>query len=256
MHYEAQRLNIVIPMAGLGSRFARSHFTLPKPLIPIIDKPMYRYAVDCLPLDLADQLIFIIKKNKFSNRLIEDIQATYGPYYHCTILQLEEDTQGQAETVLKSAVFLNVDLPTLVHNCDTYIATQIPWRSIIQGASDGAIVTFMACEARWSYVLLDSEEMRVMDVQEKRVISSNASTGTYYFKNTAYLLNTIRFLIEKNIRENDEYYLSTVYQFMLQDKKHIIAIPIPTKDFFCFGTPEDLVNSLNAMYLNSKVMSP
>lgn len=254
MHHEAQRLNIVIPMAGSGSRFARSDFSLPKPLIPIADKPMYRYAVDCLPLDLADQLIFIIKKNEFSQVLVEDIQATYGCHYHCNILQLEEETQGQAETVLKSAAFLNLDFPTLVHNCDTYIATRIPWQVIMQRTLDGAIVTFTAHETRWSYVLLDSEQVRVTDMQEKKVISSHASTGTYYFKNTSYLLDTINFIIEKDFREGNEYYLSTVYRIMLQDKKNIISIPIPKKDFFCFGTPEDLVNSLNAMYLTYKVM--
>lgn len=253
MRNRNKQLNIVIPMAGLGSRFSHSNFSLPKPLIKVINKPMYRYAVDCLPLDLADQLIFIIKKNEFSDILLQDILIHYGNSYNCTILELEEETQGQAETVLKSSAILNTKLPTLIHNCDTCISTKISWSNIAESSIlDGAIVTFTAHEARWSYTLLHEDQTRVIDIQEKRVISSHASTGTYYFKNTTYLLNTIRLLIKNNLRENNEYYLSTVYKLMLQDKKYIISIPIPTIDFFCFGTPEDLVNSLNNMHLISK----
>ena len=80
-------MNIIIPMAGLGQRFAVSGFSLPKPLIKIGSLPMYRVAVDCLPLSLASQLIFVIRENEFSNLLIQNIQLHYQDVhkvFYCT----------------------------------------------------------------------------------------------------------------------------------------------------------------------------
>ena len=66
-------MNIVIPMAGAGSRFVKAGFNVPKPLIHVYDKPMYYWAVHSLPLQLASRLIFIIRQDEFTPQLITDI---------------------------------------------------------------------------------------------------------------------------------------------------------------------------------------
>lgn len=67
-------MNIIIPMAGQGKRFTTCGFHLPKPLINVASRPMYSYAVDCMPLNFATQLIFLLRKNGFSDLLAADIE--------------------------------------------------------------------------------------------------------------------------------------------------------------------------------------
>jgi len=71
------------------------------------DKPMYRYAVDSMPIHLASKLIFIMRSNEFTNAIKSDIEKHYGHLANCSIVVLDYETQGQAETVLKSAALLN-----------------------------------------------------------------------------------------------------------------------------------------------------
>jgi UDP-N-acetylglucosamine diphosphorylase / glucose-1-phosphate thymidylyltransferase / UDP-N-acetylgalactosamine diphosphorylase / glucosamine-1-phosphate N-acetyltransferase / galactosamine-1-phosphate N-acetyltransferase len=239
-------------MAGLGSRFRDSGFSLPKPLIEVNRKPMYRHAIDCLPLELACNLIFIVRENEFSSTLIKDIKSHYASHNNCHIIQLLQDTQGQAETVLKCAPHLNLNVPSLVHNCDTYIETDFDWKKLTERNIDGAIILFPSQEERWSYAKLDEQESKVIDVQEKKVISNHATTGTYYFKDTPLLLENIKLIIRNNWRENNEFYFSTVYKTMIHSNKYII--PLWTKKMLCFGTPNDLVSSLNKMLLTKALV--
>lgn len=238
-------MNIVIPMAGLGTRFSQSGFALPKPLIEVNNKPMYRWAVDCLPLYLANKLIFILSDNEFSQTLKLDIQTQYGQTHDCAIEILTENTRGQAETVLKGSPLLNSYEPTLIHNCDTYFQENFSWENLLTKTLDGAIVLFNSTEPRWSYAQLDKSQNRIIAFKEKQVISSHASTGTYFFKDSKALINNIKKIITQDLRENNEYYLSTVYQLMLNEEK--IILPLTTKKMLCFGTPADLVDSLNDM---------
>lgn len=239
-----QPMNIIIPMGGKGARFSTSGFTLPKPLIDVAGKPMYRHAVDSMPLALATKLIFIFRKNSFHDQLSADIKLHYSAY-NCHIKLLEHDTQGQAETVLEGASLLNAAQPTLIHNCDTYIASCIAWKDMLYQNIDGAMVLFKSVEDRWSYAKLNENNSRIIDVREKQVISSYASTGTYFFKDTQLLLKDIQAVITHGWQENNEYYLSTIYRLMLQRRQYIL--PLWAESLLCFGTPQDLVASLNDM---------
>lgn len=240
-------MNIIIPMAGQGSRFSKSGFTLPKPLIKVAHKEMYQHAVDCLPLEKATNVVFIVRISEFSDFLIQHIKKNYFNKYNCSIVLLGKDTQGQAETVLKSAESLDLKEPTLIHNCDTFITFSWPQDQLNE--CDGAVVLFSSNESRWSYAKLNDKCNKIVDMQEKKVISSYASTGTYFFKDTSYLLNNIQKVIKENRRENNEYYLSTIYSLMIESNKNII--PLWSNQMLCFGTPQDLVNSLNYVIENN-----
>lgn len=243
-------MNIIVPMAGKGSRFNSAGFDLPKALINVAGKAMYRYSIDGLPLNLVTKLIFIIKKNNFSQTLEEDIEKHYGSYPYSIII-LENDTQGQAETILKAAAEIDLNLPTLIHNCDTYIATGVDWQQLIKEKIDGAIFLFESNEDRWSYVKLDKRGLTIIDIQEKKIISTHATTGTYYFKDSVELLKNIQKIIDQNLKTNNEYYLSSVYHLMLKQNK--VILPMWVEDILCFGTPQDLVKSLNRMIMDLKL---
>ncbi|WP_028387785.1 glycosyltransferase family 2 protein [Legionella fairfieldensis] len=242
-------MNIVIPMAGLGSRFSQSGFSLPKPLINVADKPMYRHAVECLPLELANQLVFIVREDRFYETLEKDILKNYS-HLPLVIVKLAHETEGQADTILQGSHYLNPNQPILIHNCDTYVQGDFDWAGLQTQNIDGAIVLFSSQETRWSYAKLDKNDQLIIDVQEKKVISNHATTGTYFFKNTKELLQIIQSNIEENKRQNGEFYLSTVYQSMLEGNK--IILPLWTKKMLCFGTPSDLVDSLNELLLQAR----
>ena len=240
-------MNIIIPMAGNGKRFADSGFILPKPLIPVAGKAMYRHAVDGLPLDMATRLIFVIRQDGYTQILMDDIRqnyAQYNPYIHV----LAEVTRGQAETVLTCEPFINLTKATLVHNCDTQIGTDIDWQKILDDHADGCVVLFKSNQNRWSYAQLDETETYITHMREKEVISPYASSGTYYFKDTKQLMNDIRLIIHSDMREGNEYYLSTVYGYMMRQKA--VIVPVVTNHLLCFGTPQDLTNALNYMITN------
>lgn len=238
-------MNIVFPMAGLGTRFSNSGFTLPKPLIQVDKKPMYRHAVDCMPLHLATKVLFILRDSPYISKIKFDIYKHYDFLKDYSIITLTHETQGQAETVLKSTPYLNLNEPTLIHNCDTWIKENFSWTELLKKDIDGAIVLFFSTEPRWSYARLDENNSKITDFQEKKVISTHASTGTYFFRNTPALISSLNHIIHQNVRENNEFYLSTVYQLMLESRK--IIEPLWTKDMLCFGTPQDLVDSLNIL---------
>lgn len=238
-------MNIIIPMAGLGSRFEKAGFRLPKPLIKVGNIPMYQLAVNCLPLRMATKLVFVLRESAYASKLKAHIYTHYQPIVNCEVVLLKEETQGQAETVLKAAPLLDKQLPTLVHNCDTAIDPALNWENLVKNKMDGALLLFPSHEKRWSYARVDAEKREVLEVREKEVISPHASTGTYYFSDTPYLIHNIDYLIENKLKQNGEYYLSTVYKLMLQDKK--VIKPFWTDKIECYGTPEDLVNSLNQL---------
>lgn len=238
-------------MAGQGRRFANSEFRLPKPLINVAGKSMYRHAVDSLPLYLASKLVFILIKSKYLDLLVDDIKLNYSNY-PLSIIVLENETNGQAETVLKSEHELDLAVSTLVHNCDTYFSINQIWNDLLKSQNDGALLLFKSTENKWSYALLNENCSKIIDIKEKKVISEHASTGTYYFKNTYDLLANIKFIINNNIKENNEFYLSIVYRIMIQYQK--IILPLWTRRFLCFGTPQDLVDSLNQIIISPDIL--
>ncbi len=175
-------MNIVMPMAGRGSRFAQVGIDTPKPLIDVRGKPMYAWATDGLPLARARRLIFIcLAEHLTDGSLLEDIRTRYGKY-DPIIVSLNEVTAGQACTVLTAREWINNDEPLLIFNADTYCPTTIG--SALDAYStppDGVLDVFRATGDRWSFARIDESD-RVSETAEKRRISEWASTGLYYFR--------------------------------------------------------------------------
>lgn len=229
--------NIVITMAGAGSRFAKAGYELPKPLIPLFDDvPMYRYSTDSLPLNYANRLIFIIQKNEYLERIRCDIISHYQNY-DVRIVEVDGLTGGQAETLLLAKDELNHALPTLVHNADS--AIRVDEEKLLSSfkKSDGVLVTFESESDRYSFARLDHNQL-VDLVREKEKISTHASTGTYYFKSTIQMLKLIKQAIQNDDRSNGEFYIAPLYNKMIEAGQRVTTCPVD--QYFCYGTPEEL----------------
>ncbi len=231
------RLNLVVAMAGAGSRFSRAGYDLPKPLIPAFGEPMYRHAVRSLPLHLAQTLVCLIRRDAHAARLRRDIEETFQPY-HPIVIALDHLTRGQAETVLYAKPHLAFHLPVLIHNADS--AFEMRSFADFPPAADGALLLFRGAGSQWSYAAMDGEG-RVSRVTEKDPISPYASTGTYYFRSSVRLFELIDDAMRRDETVRGEYYLGPLYNRMIAEGATVRGCEV--ERFISFGTPEDLATA-------------
>ena len=236
------KMNILIPMAGAGKRFADAGYIFPKPLIEIDNKPMIQWVIESLNFNA--NYIFIIQKEHQEKYNIKSVLKILQP--NCKIIELDHITEGAACTTLLAKEFINNSDPLIIANSDQYIS----WNSskalydFNSKNLDGAILTFEAIHPKWSYAKCDDEGY-VTEVAEKKVISKNATVGVYYWKHGSDYVQSAEDMIKKNIRVNNEFYVCPVYnEFLLKNKK----VKIYNVDKMCgLGTPEDLNNFLRTI---------
>ncbi len=240
--WEDNKMNVLIPMAGAGKRFADAGYIFPKPLIEINNKPMIQWVIESL--NLKANYIFIIQKEHQVKYNVKSVLNVLQP--NCKIIELDHITEGAACTTLLAKEYINNSDPLIIANSDQYIR----WNSskaIYDFNSknlDGAILTFEAIHPKWSYAKCDDQGF-VTEVAEKKVISKNATVGVYYWKHGSDYVNSAEKMIEKNIRVNNEFYVCPVYnEFLLQKKKVKIY---NVDEMQGLGTPEDLNNFLRKL---------
>lgn len=233
-------MNIVMPMAGRGSRFAQIGIATPKPLIPVRGKPMYAWATDGLPLGRARRLIFICLAEHLTDlALAEDIKARYAQY-DPAIIALDEVTEGQACTVLTARRLIDNDDPLLIFNADTYCPTTLDQSLRDFGAPvDGVLDVFRAEGDKWSFARAD-EQGRVVETAEKRRISPWATTGLYYFRRGSDFVQHATAMIAANERSNNEFYVAPVYNRLIAAGGDVRINPV--EQVWVLGTPEDLAH--------------
>ncbi|QQR73860.1 MAG: glycosyltransferase family 2 protein [Holophagales bacterium] len=210
-------MNIVIPMAGRGQRFVDAGYAVPKPMIPVLGRPMYSWAVESLPLELASRLIFVcLAEHLEGHGLAEDIAARYrrfGP----VVRGLEAVTRGQVCTVLTARDLLDPSQPLLIYNADTWCRTRLGERlPALPAEVDGLLGVFEAPGDHWSFARTDANG-RVVETAEKRRISPWASTGLYHFSRTGDFLRHADAMIAAEDTTRGEFYVAPLYNRMLRE---------------------------------------
>lgn len=236
------KLNIVMPMAGLGNRFRQAGFAVPKPLIDVKGRPMYAWATESLPLDQCTRLIFILLASQPEcPELQRDIEQRYARY-RPAVLSVPELTAGQAITVLRAKEIIDIDEPLLVHNADTAFDVDHAWVETAWHESlDGALLVFPSQEKRWSFSRANDQGW-VEEVREKEVISPWATTGTYWFRRGRDFVRAAERRFQSGRREASEFYVSPLYNDLIATGARVRNFPI--RRLYCFGTPEDLEATL------------
>ena len=235
--WEDKDMNILIPMAGAGKRFADAGYIFPKPIIEVQNKPMIQWVIDSLKINA--NYIFIIQKEHQTKFNIKSVLKILKP--NCKIIELDKVTEGAACTTLLAKKYINNNKPLIIANSDQYIKWNSS-KSIYNFNSkkyDGAILTFEAIHPKWSYAKCDKNKI-VLEVAEKKVISKNATVGVYFWKQGSEYVKYAEQMIRKNIRINNEFYVCPVFNEAIKDKKKIIIDPVD--EMHGLGTPEDLNN--------------
>lgn len=229
------RMNVLIPMAGAGSRFAAAGYTFPKPLIEVRGKPMIQVVIE--NINVEANYHFIVQAEHEEKYGVSSMLNQIIP--GCTVHLTQGMTEGAACTTLLAREYIDNDSPLLIANSDQFVE----WNSneVLYGfAADGVdagIVTFEATHPKWSYAKLD-ENGFVSEVAEKRVISNLATVGIYYWKRGSDYVRYADQMIAKNIRVNGEFYVAPVFNEAIADGKKIRATSIT--GMHGIGTPEDL----------------
>lgn len=258
-------MNIIIPMAGLGSRFTTYGFSTNKYLLPInIEKTkMIEKAILTLNIPRGAQFIFILREeNGEDQELREYLQHLCKTYsYQCIILSVDHLTEGPASTAYLAKDYINNEIPLIISNSDQILDWN--FESFINTSKnhDGCVLTYtpnyeliIGDKDKHSFVRFDENTNKPVEFVEKTVISKEALVGVHYYKQGTYFIKSAEYLFENNIRApNGEFYLSYTYQALLNMGYNIGAHCLyETEHFYPVGEPEDYFtyyNSKNRLFM-------
>jgi len=232
-----KNMNVLIPMAGAGSRFAEAGYSFPKPLIDIRGKPMIQVVSNSLRIEA--NFIYVVQKEHRKKYNLDTVLNMISP--GCTIVEVDGLTEGAACTTLLAKEFINTDSPLIISNSDQLV----DWDSLEfmykmkSKDFDGGIVCFNATHPKWSFARTNDQNL-VTEVAEKNPISSNATAGIYYWKHGSDYVKYAEKMIEQDIRVNNEFYVCPVYNEAIEDGKRIDCHMVESSDMWGLGTPEDL----------------
>jgi UDP-N-acetylglucosamine diphosphorylase / glucose-1-phosphate thymidylyltransferase / UDP-N-acetylgalactosamine diphosphorylase / glucosamine-1-phosphate N-acetyltransferase / galactosamine-1-phosphate N-acetyltransferase len=238
-------INVVIPMAGMGSRFSDAGFENPKPFIDVAGKPMIERVLDNLSAPDV-RFILLVREEHIKNysKFINAIKKTYNS----VIFPISDLTQGTACTVLLARNLINDDTPMIIANSDQII--DINFSDYINDALsrdlDGSILTFSDLDKnpKWSFAKLDQNN-HVTEVAEKKPISTYATVGIYYFKKGSDFIEGAIDMILQQDTTNGEYYSCPVYNYLINKRLIVGIYNMEESEMHGIGTPEDLNRYLN-----------
>jgi len=233
--WQGGKMNVLIPMAGAGSRFQAAGYTFPKPLIDVEGKPMIQVVVDNLNIDAT--YIYVVQKEHRAKYNLDTLLNLITP--NCKIVEVDGLTEGAACTTLLAKEFIDNDAPLVMANSDQFVewdSNEFMYKMIEQKV-DGGIVTFTATHPKWSFAKVD-EYGYVTEVAEKNPISDIATVGVYYWAKGSDYVKYAEQMISKNIRTNNEFYTCPTFNEAIGDGKKIKTFNIDK--MWGLGTPEDL----------------
>ena len=252
-------LNIVMPMAGRGKRFADAGFKDPKPLIPLHGRPMTEVVIDNLRPSTPHRFIFLILREHAEQFAFDDHLRRWAP--GCEVRFVEQVTEGAACTVLLARELIDDDEPLMIANCDQWVDIDIDdylaamekplissaspptsdLRPLPPPAADGLIMTMWADDPKWSFVKFD-EAGRVVEVVEKQVVSNEATVGIYNYRRGRDFVRAADAMIAKNFRVNNEFYVAPAYNELIAEGQRIAVFNVGKEyaGMYGLGIPKDL----------------
>lgn len=234
-------LDVVITMGGLGSRFRKMGYNVPKYMIKAKGKTLFEWSMISLEgyAENVYQYIFIAMKDEAIDVkwfIKEQCKKMGLLRYH--IILIDYLTDGQATTASLAAKYWEPDHGLLIYNIDTYVEAGEMNSSELKG--DGFIPCFQAKGDHWSFVRLN-EEGKVVEIKEKKRISNYCTLGAYYFRSCSLYqelydayYNKVQKLME------GEKYIAPLYDYLLSKNGMIYISVIAPEKVHVLGTPEEL----------------
>lgn len=240
------KIDVVITMGGLGSRFRKMGYSVPKYMIEAKGKTLFEWSMISLEgyKEDVDQYIFIAMKDDTCDveSFINEKCVKLG-FQNYRVIILDYLTDGQATTAMMAKRYWNPDHALLIYNIDTYVEAGEMNSAELKG--DGFIPCFQAAGDHWSFVRLD-DSGKVVEIKEKKRISNYCTLGAYYFK-TCALYNNLYDEYYSKTQElvNGEKYVAPLYDYLLSKNGNIYISDIKPEKVHVLGTPEELQDFLD-----------
>ena len=234
-------MQVVITMAGLGSRFKKAGYTCPKYQIKAFDKTLFEWSMESLKgyYDENNAYFFIVRKEDASRDFIEDACEKCGIRKDkVTVIEIDYLTDGQATTALLANRYWDANDCLMIYNIDTYVESFEMKAEDIEG--DGFIPCFKADGDHWSFVEL-GDDGNATQVRERVRISDNCTLGAYYFR-SCKLYEQIynEYYTQGRTLDANERYVAPLYNYMIQNGMKVRISLVDASKVHVLGTPEEL----------------
>ena len=229
-------INIVVPLAGEGTRFSSAGVSTPKPLIHVNGKTMIEHAVSSLGIE--GRYIFITKQYK-NNDYNEELSSIIKRIKPDSIeIKVDKKQRGASDAVMYAEKYIDNKDKLITINCDQILNWDAEefLNFTKESNCDGAVVLFTASDPKHSYV--EIIENKIIKIVEKEVISNTALIGVHYWKEGKDFVSSAKHLL--NTDGSQEVYISQTYSVLLNLGKHIAPFMIPNNNYINLGTPEDV----------------
>ena len=242
-------MTIIIPMAGLSSRFTQAGYVLPKYMLYVKNRSLFNIAVSSFDKYFDSCKFVFVARDVFDTRTFIIRECELMGIKNFEVVILPAPTQGQAETVLEGIKRAPVaaDEPLLIFNIDTFRPGYTFPEQIEQW--DGYLEVFEGSGKNWSYARTESEDSTlVVETAEKKEISKYCSTGLYYFGTTAlfekaYELNQLHPLNGKM-----ELYVAPLYNHLIALSHKIHIHVIRREEVIFSGVPDEYEQILKDVF--------
>ena len=232
---------IVIPMAGLSSRFFKAGYTIPKYQLPLWNENVFSWVMKSFKKYFeSDEFLFIVRKDFNTPEFVKNEAEKLGIKEY-KIYILDRETEGQAETVYLGIEEFN-DMEIYIFNIDTMRYNFVKPEWVDQ--CDGYLEVFEGEGDHWSFVEPIGES-GVKRTTEKERISNFCSDGLYYFKSSKAFQKLFLNAKNQNIRAKGEFYIAPLYNDMIKNSLDIRFDLIDITDIDFCGTPDEYTFLLN-----------
>lgn len=240
-------MKILVPMAGLGQRFVDAGYTDPKPLIKVMKQRVIEYISNMF--DSSDEFVFVCNET----HMIETdmLNILYGIRPDSKVVSMENHKLGPVYTVQQTYDLIDDEEEVMVVYCDNPIVwDRDEFRDYVNDKNlDGCVISHSGFHphtlnnTKMAFMKTDGD--LVSEIKEKECytddpMSEHASSGMYYFKKGSYIKKYFDEAMERNIQYNGEYYVTLVYNLLIQDGLRVGYYDTPFTTVM--GTPDEVEN--------------
>ncbi len=238
-------MHIIIPMSGIGNRFIQAGYKEPKPLIVVDGKPIIEHVCNLFPIE--DKFTFICNSKHLAETNMREVLLSIKP--NANIVEIPNHKKGPVYAVSLIENLIKDDEEVIVNYCDfgTYWDYEDFLKHTRDRDADGAIPSYKGFHPHMlgstNYAFMRDDKQWMLEIKEKEPFTNNrmneyASNGTYYFKKGSYVKKYFKELMDKDINLNGEYYVSLIYNLLIQDKLKVSIYEI--QHMLQWGTPQDV----------------
>ena len=238
-------MQVIIGMAGAGSRFSKAGYTVPKPLCRVGNTTMIQKAVNSL--NIKGRYIFVVQQQHLVDYpwLTDHLKSLADDV---NIVTLEGVTEGAACSLLYAKDLIDNDRPLVSINSDQVLHwDSVKFLQACEAEPDVSwVMTYPHDNIKHSFVKVN-EQGYIVEAAEKVAISDVASVGLYHWSKGSLFVEGAETMIANNERHNGEFYLAPIYNYTALNNR-VKPYHVEAKNFTPVGTPEDLAVYHNRFY--------